>query len=1125
MLIESYNRIFVQTKNIIEKIQALETEIKKKSVDNSGNISARIQKLNEQIDKIDDYLLRIKGFQELAKKNLDSQNVLTIEAPPGYRVNLNRLRNWAMMIDPQSSNDPYAQRVYVVSKCDQCFLEKKKKEFSERIEQLNLNQETGNSEEIEILKSSVQGLREELKHCALGKEILEFSKDVVGENNKYWYQESPSIFVNHAEPLESIAPGAYAASLPFEKEQRIVLKNIMGNYYDSEGGRVLLPVEINNKAEYVMTITCTPSKRKKLDRALQNFMLNTINGAPAGMRKVFIIDGVRFNSSSMGSLRQLEDTFVMGKIPRNPEQLTATLEQIVSSFADMDETIEQYDSVTEYNAAVEPSKRLALATIVLFGWPTAFEGHDRELIQRIMTNYERYGISLITVGYRNTDKKDNWESKTMPEYALQNAIHISMMQGETTITFADSTPQKFTWYYFSESLSGDYINSVKKNKISKETIGNEYPKRYSLDKRPEYIREYKKIELPFGIDSKGIVHSISFENENFATYLVGASRSGKSTLLHTLITGLIRNYHPDNVELWLADFKQLEFKKYIDHCPAHVKYILLDESTELVYDLIDKLTNKMLERQRLFAKLGKERIDQIDVSSLKEPLPVIFVILDEFSIMSQSIAESESYRIRLQNLLAKGAALGIKFLFSSQTFTTGVAGLTPTARAQIQQRIAMKGTKDEISETLELSSNIKTEQVVNWMDALPPHYALVKHRISADTLPEVNRVLVMYIPDYSLRDKMIDDINTSLSPVNEYNPKDIRSYVKKSPVIVDGNSYESFESRCNELKEWMNHSPECEEYTGDELFLNVGTPRRMEAMLPIVLAPETRENIMLIADNSEMVCVAAVICSVMKSFLLQGAKVHIWAYGRNRLYRIYKDVWEKYAPFVDMDAICNQIKMLKRKIQNQEEGQDIIIFMGMERICSDFEFTENNEHGKIEITNSPFEINNLIKSGVLIEQEENAPDLFEQLLGGNTVTSDSQSSKMSILEMTESENKSEEKEETNVYNAMDDFLYILRQGSRLGYHFMTVFNSLADFKQSGVKDELFRHRMAFQIPKDDSWEFFGSGLATTLPEHVCRYSNAISSYSFRPYLHREFCWDGWTVNEQGIADNSNKGGM
>ena len=84
--------------------------------------------------------------------------------------------------------------------------------------------------------------------------------------------------------------------------------------------------------------------------------------------------------------------------------------------------------------------------------------------------------------------------------------------------------------------------------------------------------------------------------------IIGHTGSGKSTLLHTLITGIIRNYHPDDVELWLADFKMSEFAQYIDPLPPHVKYILLDESKELVFDLIDRLTDKMMERQRFFMK-------------------------------------------------------------------------------------------------------------------------------------------------------------------------------------------------------------------------------------------------------------------------------------------------------------------------------------------------------------------------------------------------------------------------------------------------------------------------------------------------------------------------------------------
>lgn len=1148
-LIEAYNKVIQQNQKLNDEISKVEAEIHRKTASASDDSAERIERLEAQIEKIDDYLLRIRGFQELAKKNLDSLNILTIEAPPGYRVNLNRLRNWAMMIDPMSPNDPYAQRVYVVSKCDEFFLEKKKKEFQERIEQLKTQNDDGVSEEINRLRSRITSLQAELKQYALSDDVSSFCKEVIDENNQYWQKTAPSSFSALAEPMDSIAPGAYTAQFRFGQEQRSWLKNILGDYYDVDGGRVLLPATVSNRSEYVLSVTCTPSRRKKLDSGLQNLVLSTLQANPAGTRKIYVLDGVRFNSSSMGTLRKLEGTYVMEQIPRNPDQLTALLEQIVSSFADMDETIEQYDSVAEYNESVDASARLPLSTLILFGWPTSFEGHDRDLLQRIMTNYERYGFSLIVVSYKTEDKRDFSDRGTMPEYAMQNAIQIRMLANETTISFAGGKPQSFTWYVFQDELPDSFVDSLLKFEKKKGLIGNEYMKRYSLTELPPYVREYKKIELPFGIDGKDTAHSLSFENENFATYLVGASRSGKSTLLHTLIAGLIRNYHPDNLELWLADFKQLEFKRYIDHLPPHVKYILLDESTELVFNLIDKLTSEMLSRQKLFARLGVQRIDQIDPTSLETPLPVIFVILDEFSIMSQSIAESPVYKLRLQNILAKGAALGIKFLFASQTFTTGVAGLTLTARAQIQQRIAMKGSKEEISETLELSTNLKTEQVRNWMDALPPHYALVKFRISADTLPQVKRYLVMYFKDYGPRDDMIDHISANMHSSDNYITNDITTYVDKHPVLVDGNTYIPFDS--------VNLAREIEKrklssFFGDETYAAFGVPRLMEQIRVTSFTMETRENLLLIARSAELPCTASIILSALNSFTMQGKKVQVWAYERNILYRTFHEHFLATNAEISegIEAVCQKIRALKESIHHGNSENELIVMIGMDRICTDFDYlgnsaTETNAHNSsadfaaipssaVAVTDEDKQRKALVDGFMelwkeiepkLIQEGKSAEEIAQikkekrkDYIRENQAKRENVAPKTSTEETKKSVITRNNNSQETAYNAKADFEFIIKQGSRHGHHFMLVLNSCADLKTTGLKMEFFRYKLAFQVPVDDSRALFNSKVGSTLPEHICQFDDAFEQYSFRPYLHEGVEWDGWAIKDGRVIN-------
>lgn len=1138
-IVELYQKINNELEDINSKIAHAEAGIVNIKAAGFADIPARIEHLEEVLEKIDEYVLKVKGFQELAKKNLESQNVLTIEAPPGYRVNLNRLKNWSMLIDPQSDNDPYAQRVLAVAKCDECFLEQKRTEFTQLIKDLKNDQITGFSEEMSTLEDEIRKLEKKRNEIAAKDEVRELSELLSNHHRKFQFQDSLKVYTEPEEKIDTIAIGSYGVSFDFG-EDNSTIKNQFGEFYSEEDGLLLIPMVLDASDEMIIKVSCAPSKNKQLDKALQNIVMNNIEGCPAGMRKIYVLDGVRFNSNSMGSIRKLENTFALESIPRNPERLTATLEEIVSSFADMDDILESYDSVREYNEIFSDAQ-LTRSLIILFGWPGAYSEHDREMIRRILINYERYGISCVIISYDDGSKRVSAAQSELTEYAMQNAIDVRMTSRGTTIKIQEEM-KKFVWYSMSNELSDEYADSIRSIKLEKNLQGNEYTKRYSLSERPSYTREYKKLELPVGIDGKDEAHSIAFENENFATYLVGASRSGKSTLLHTLIAGLIRNYHPDNVELWLADFKQLEFKRYMKHLPPHVKYILLDESPELVFDLIDKLTDEMMKRQRLFSRLGKQRIDQINPKDLDEPLPVIFIILDEFSIMSQSISESPVYKLRLQNLLAKGAALGMKFLFSSQTFTTGVAGLTATARAQIQQRIAMKGTNEEISETLELSANLKTDQVRNWMEALPPHYALIKYRLGADTLPQVKRLLVMYFEDYAPRDKMIDDIRKTMYSVESYTPEDLNSYVDKRPVLVDGNSYNQFSQEA--LLEYKRQQT----YASDDLIVSFGVPRLMTPIKPAVISPETRENVLLIARAAEHACAASIIMSNIKSLKAQNARIQVWAYNRHPLFNEYKSVIEKEGVeiFEGIDSICDEIRRTKNKILNKEYENKLVVLIGMDRICMDFEFVDNGGTRKTESDRlSQFDKAELkgeeaykqeyaqkwmiyrrqfkreaqkkasskeeLKAMIMEEEKRFHEEYFKEKPEYEETTPIN-SNEVIPAETSSAEN-AEKVVDSGAYDASDDFVYVMKQGSRNGIHFLMFLNSVADLKATKIKADLFRHKLLFQISADDSRSLIGNKAASLTPEHICLYDDTLTQFSFRPYIHRGVGWEGWYVNE------------
>ncbi len=1154
---ELYISVYEKLNKIKLKYDDVDGSLRETGEQNEIIRQKRIKNLESQLEKISEYQDKLEYFKRLAEKRLTSKNLLTITP---RELNFNRLRNWAMMIDPSEDDDPYAQRVYVQVACNEMFLAQKKSEFEDLLNGLKQADGAYDKEAEQEAAKIKSELSEECKAVIESEEFSRLAKAILDEHAHYEQG------LDEGKPCSKVGLGIYAQTLPVLEEAKYAAKAKLGEYFD-ERGYIFLPAEHSADRDMVISVKYSPDKEKKLYRGIQNYLLEIISRAESEPKKVYFLDALHFNNTALGLLRPVEDSKAIEAIPKNQEAVSDKLREIVSSFSDIDEIIGAADSVRDFNSEADEKQRVGRTTLVLIGYPSAFSEDARRYVKRILLNYTHYGISLILADNQFAEKQGN-DSNTVIDSISENIYRVEMNRKETVISQNQGEKHPFKWYELTRELSPQFIEKIKKDAPDAALLSTEYIKRVDMENIPPYSKENgKDINIPYGVDAKGKMHSISFKDENFAAYLMGASGSGKSTLLHTLITGIIRNYHPDNVELWLADFKMSEFAQYINPMPPHIKYILLDESPELVYDLIDKLTDKMMERQRFFMK--HRDMKKVENVPSEFYMPIIFVILDEFSIMSQAVADSEQYKLKLQNLLAKGRALGIKFIFSSQTFTKGVAGLTQTAKDQIQTRIAMKNSYNEINETLELSSEIRTEQVKNWMEALPPHFTLSKYR-DGDKM-RVKRLQVMYFKgkgDEALKPQrnMIEALNRKLHKVDieRYDSKNSESYVDKEPVVVDGNSYRAFDSEEMKNLALKYKSEKSEELSLDDKVIVFGAPRRMANVKFAVISNESRENLLLLARGMEQPCEMSVILTTLKMLEMQGAKISVWAYNKNRLYRTYKESYfANYRVAEGISEICSAIFETKQKILQKEISSEIIVMLGMEQICGDFELIDfkgaplqkgtsgsKSELEKYEAAteeelldvdllkqiqkefNEKYDMDELEdqwdlegKTDEEIFKEEKR--LFNEFLAerGMTVLSgEGAASTKKDEPLKEEQNQTamqeeNEEEEDKAYDASDDLKYIIKQGSRFGYHFMLCLNDFSDLKATHLSQDLFRHKMAFQLSADDSVALFSSRTASKLPEHVCQYSSSLEQYSFRPFIHEGVSWDGWDIGPDGKATN------
>ncbi|MEZ0363597.1 type VII secretion protein EccCa [Mycobacterium sp. pUA109] len=189
----------------------------------------------------------------------------------------------------------------------------------------------------------------------------------------------------------------------------------------------------------------------------------------------------------------------------------------------------------------------------------------------------------------------------------------------------------------------------------------------------------ERLRVPIGYTPNGLPLELDIKESAEAGMgphglCIGATGSGKSEFLRTLVLSMITSHSPDALNLVLVDFKGGATFLGLDGVP-HVAAIItnLEDELILVDRMRDALAGELNRRQELLRKAGNfPNVTEYERARANgaelDPLPALFVIVDEFSeLLSQKPDFAELF-VMIGRL---GRSLHVHLLLASQRLEEG----------------------------------------------------------------------------------------------------------------------------------------------------------------------------------------------------------------------------------------------------------------------------------------------------------------------------------------------------------------------------------------------------------------------------------------------------------------------
>lgn len=447
-------------------------------------------------------------------------------------------------------------------------------------------------------------------------------------------------------------------------------------------------------------LSAFPFVRPRLFRVVDQvapFIMRLIYAMPIGGIRLNIIDhaAVGAHGRDFNQLPDVEGGLV--KIVTTQDDIRGALQDILNYMGDLARTkfTGRITNWQEYNKE-NPTAFLPCTLLAIYSFK-GWEHREVELLEPILERGGQCGVFIVCVSDGLREMDERLRKSIKPERFAMMPPDISKSDFSFGKISASWQPIDKLAPRQWETLVRAYKNAYEeKTSRTSHTFADLYS-----DVAFWSCNSTCGIDTVIGWDASDTPQHfrLGFGNEARNHVLMGGRNgSGKSNLIHVTIRSLCYRYSPEELTLYLLDFKDgVEFFRYTDKGKSslpHARTISAHNDPNYALAMLESLVAEMERRNGIFRAAGVVGLEEYRLKT-HQKMARILVVVDEFTVMFSSDDSVERIADLTAALLNRGRSAGIHLLLATQTVASfSVRG----AQAMFQQlavRLALPGDGSE----------------------------------------------------------------------------------------------------------------------------------------------------------------------------------------------------------------------------------------------------------------------------------------------------------------------------------------------------------------------------------------------------------------------------------------------